>query len=65
EFPPDNPTAPAYDELVYEADVYFDEEGQVQALRRQAAAEVAPRRTSGTRSQGPGARSQEPAPTNN
>jgi hypothetical protein len=49
EFPADNPTAAAYDELVYAADVYFDEEGQVQAIRRQAAAEVAPRRTSGPR----------------
>jgi len=60
EFPPNDPTAPAYDELVYEADVYFDEEGQVQAIRRQAAAEVAPRRTSGAKTQGSGARSQEP-----
>ena len=60
DFPPDNPTAPAYDELVYEADVFFDEDNEVQALRRQAAAEVAPRRTSVPKGQGPGARSQEP-----
>ncbi len=52
DFPPDNPSAPAYDELVYEGDVYFDEEGQVQAIRRQAAAEVAPRRTAGRRREG-------------
>src|SRR5262245_24675007 len=56
EFPADNPTALAYDEVVYVADVYFDEDGQVQAIRRQAAAEVAPRRTSGSRSQAPGAK---------
>jgi hypothetical protein len=49
DFPADNPAAPAYDELVYEADVYFDEDNEVQALRRQAAAEVAPRRTSAPR----------------
>jgi len=54
DFPPDNPTAPAYDELVYEADVFFDEDNEVQALRRQAAAEVAPRRTSVPRGQGKG-----------
>jgi len=59
DFPADNPTAPAYDEVVYEADVYFDEDSEVQALRRQAAAEVAPRRTSAPRGQGTGARSQE------
>jgi hypothetical protein len=60
EFPADNPAAPAYDELMYEADVYFDEDGQVQAIRRQAAAEVAPRRTSVPRGQGPGAAGQAP-----
>jgi hypothetical protein len=60
DFPPDNPAAPAYDELVYVADVFFDEDNEPQAIRRQAAAEVAPRRTSVPRGQGPGARSQEP-----
>jgi hypothetical protein len=55
DFPADNPAAPAYDEVVYEADVYFDEDNEVQALRRQAAAEVAPRRTSAPRGQGTGA----------
>jgi hypothetical protein len=60
DFPADNPTAPAYDELVYEADVYFDEDNEVQALRRQAAAEVAPRRTSAPRGQGTGAGSRGP-----
>jgi hypothetical protein len=62
DFPADNPAAPAYDELVYEADVYFDEDGQVQAIRRQAAAEVAPRRTSGPRGQGTGNRREDEAP---
>ncbi len=60
DFPADHPAAPAYDELLYEADVYFDEDGQVQAIRRQAAAEVAPRRTSGPRGQEPETRSQRP-----
>jgi len=59
EFPADDPTAPAYDELIYTADVYFDEEGQVQAIRRQAAAEVAPRRTSGSGGRASGVRSRE------
>jgi hypothetical protein len=60
DFPPDNPAAPVYDERVYEADVFFDEDNEPQAIRRQAAAEVAPRRTSVPRGQGPGTRSQEP-----
>jgi hypothetical protein len=42
-FPPD-PTDPAYDVLVYEADVWLDEDG-VQAQKRSSAAEVAPRQT--------------------
>ena len=54
EFPRDNPAAPAYDQLLYEAEVWIDEDGEVQANRTVAAAEAAPRRTS----QGPGARGQ-------
>lgn len=42
-FPPDRPAAPAYDLTVYEADVWRDEDGEVQVLRRASRAEVAPR----------------------
>jgi hypothetical protein len=45
-FPADNPTAAAYDEVVYEADVWIDEDNIPQVQRRVAAAEAAPRRTS-------------------
>ncbi len=41
--PRDNPTAPAYDVALYEADVWFDEDNQVQAIKRSARNEVAPR----------------------
>ena len=44
-FPKDNATAREYDQLVYEADVWIDEDGEVQAERRSSQAEVAPRRT--------------------
>ena len=44
-FPKDNPTAREYDQLVYEADVWIDEDNEVQAQRRSSQAEVAPRRT--------------------
>ena len=44
-FPPDNPAAAQYDRTVYEADIWIDEDGQVQAQKRLAAGEVAPRRT--------------------
>ena len=44
-FPPNDPKAAEYDELIYEADVWIDEDGEVQVQRRAAAAEVAPRRT--------------------
>ena len=44
-FPKDNATAREYDQLVYEADVWIDEDGEVQAQRRSSQAEVAPRRT--------------------
>jgi hypothetical protein len=47
-FPPNDPTAAEYDELIFEADVWIDEDGDVQVQRRAAAAEVAPRRTSTT-----------------
>jgi hypothetical protein len=42
-FPPDRPTDAAYDMTVYEADAWFDEDNQVQVLRRASRAEVAPR----------------------
>jgi hypothetical protein len=45
EFPRDNPAAPQYDQLLYEAEVWIDEDGEVQANRTVAAAEAAPRRT--------------------
>jgi hypothetical protein len=61
EFPRDNPAAPQYDQLLYEAEVWIDEDGEVQANRTVAAAEAAPRRTSqGARGQEPEARGQEP-----
>jgi hypothetical protein len=44
-FPRDNPEAPAYDEEVYSADVWMDEDNEVQVLRRVGQAEAAPRRT--------------------
>ncbi|QDU26408.1 hypothetical protein ETAA8_14860 [Anatilimnocola aggregata] len=42
-FPRDNPRAPQYELLAYEADVWFDEDNQVQAIKRSARNEVAPR----------------------
>jgi hypothetical protein len=42
-FPPDRPTDVAYDSTVYEADVWKDEDGQIQVLKRASRAEVAPR----------------------
>jgi hypothetical protein len=44
-FPADDPTAPQYDFLQYEADVWIDEEGQVQITKRASQREVAPRVT--------------------
>lgn len=41
-FPRDNPTAAAYDIPIYEADVWFDDDGLVQAIKRSAQNEVAP-----------------------
>jgi hypothetical protein len=45
-FPPNEPTASQYDTLLYQADVWLDEDGEVQVQKRVAAAEAAPRRTS-------------------
>jgi hypothetical protein len=42
-FPPERPTDPAYDATVYEADVWTDEDGQVQVQKRVSRAEAAPR----------------------
>jgi hypothetical protein len=44
-FPPDKPTDNAYEQLVYEADVWIDEDNQVQVLKRASRAEVAPRQS--------------------
>jgi hypothetical protein len=44
-FPADNPTDPAYDMTLYEADVWIDEDGQAQVQKRVARAEAAPRQT--------------------
>ena len=42
---PENATASQYDTTVYEADVWFDDEGLVQVVKRAARGEVAPRQT--------------------
>jgi hypothetical protein len=42
-FPRENPTDPAYDIPIYEADVWFDIDDQVQVIKRSARNEVAPR----------------------
>jgi hypothetical protein len=57
-FPPDRPTDSAYDQLVYEADVWIDEDNQVQVLKRASRAEVAPRQSTkqpngGAKTKGP------------
>lgn len=44
-FPPDRPADPAYNVMVYEADVWIDEDNQVQVLKRASRAEVAPRQS--------------------
>jgi len=44
-FPPDNPTAPQYDVTIYEADVFYDDDGQVQVNKRAGRGEVAPRQS--------------------
>jgi len=53
-FAADNPTDPAYDATLYEADVWIDEDGQTQVQKRVSRAEAAPRQTSppGAGSQG-------------
>jgi hypothetical protein len=45
-FPPDRPTDAAYDATLYEADVWMDEDRQVQVQKRASRAEVAPRQSS-------------------
>ena len=42
-FPPDDPTAPQYDVTIYEADVFYDDDDQVQVNKRSGRGEVAPR----------------------
>lgn len=58
-FPADRPTDAAYDRTVYEADVYIDEDNQVQVLKRASRAEVAPRQ-SATQPQSGGAKAKGP-----
>jgi hypothetical protein len=60
QYPRDNPTAPEYDQLLYEAEVWIDEDNEVQTNRTVAAAEAAPRRTSTPSRQQPDVRRQEP-----
>lgn len=52
-FPPD-PRDPRYDLTLYQADVWLDEDNELQVLKRAAAAEVAPRQTTAPRSPPPG-----------
>ena len=47
-FPADRPTDAAYDTTVYEADVWIDEDKQVQVQKRASRAEVAPRQGAAT-----------------
>jgi hypothetical protein len=42
-FPRDNPLDARYELMPYEADVWFDEDNQVQTIKRSSRAEVAPR----------------------
>jgi hypothetical protein len=58
-FPADRPTDAAYDQMLYEADVWIDEDNQVQVLKRASRAEVAPRQ-SGTQQPSGGAASKSP-----
>ena len=44
-FPPDDPTASQYDVTIYEADVFYDDDGQVQVNKRAGRGEVAPRQS--------------------
>jgi hypothetical protein len=44
-FPPEDPKAAAYQMTVYEADVWIDEDQQVQVQKRASRAEVAPRQS--------------------
>jgi hypothetical protein len=57
-FPAERPTDPAYDATIYEADVWTDEDGQVQLLKRASRAEVAPGRTSSGSTNAPPASNQ-------
>jgi len=52
-FPPDRPTDAAYDTTVYAADVWLDEDKQVQMQKRASRAEVAPRQGTGATSAAP------------
>jgi hypothetical protein len=58
-FPRDRPTDPAYDRMLYEADVWIDEDNQVQVLKRSSRAEVAPRQST-TKAPAPDSGKKEP-----
>ena len=52
-FPPDKPTDTRYETMPYEADVWIDEDNQVQTLKRSSRAEVAPGQNNSTTSPAP------------
>lgn len=54
-FPPERPTDVAYDATIYEADVWLDEDRQVQVQKRVSRAEAAPRQGSSSPGSGGGA----------
>jgi hypothetical protein len=57
-FPADRPTDTAYDQALYEADVWIDEDGIPQVQKRVSRAEAAPRQTTTPPATGPGNRAQ-------
>jgi hypothetical protein len=61
-FPRDNPADPAYDVMPYEADVWIDEDNEVQATKRVSRAEVAPRQNNAQPSPPPSSPPASPSP---
>jgi hypothetical protein len=55
-FPAENPQDAAYDSTLYEADVWIDEDGQVQVQKRVSRAEAAPRQAAPAPGAGTGKR---------
>jgi hypothetical protein len=49
-FPPENPDAAAYYDLVYEAEVWIDEDGETQVLKRASGRDAAPTSQAGASS---------------